>query len=263
MDVHLQRRLSIEATDGPGKSTDGTHAVTQTDHRGAAVAGKKRSAGPASRGPALHTIPRLTVSLTRPPSSSSRSVSAESRDVAAIRRPKARWDEKRSDTSSASVCTAAGITTFMYMLPSNDRTDASGVSRERPCSGDERPAPGGDGSEDRPGRSAPPSCLNVTAPPSRGRPVVVRRRRVVREDQRGSERLRSAAAERLQIPLQLLSGSELKRKDSRVSSEDVNTAHGDPRPGDLMLTPQGELLGGKRPRKGGMCNSNCRDTQHH
>lgn len=34
-----------------------------------------------------HTIPRLTVSLTRPPSNSSLSVSAESREVVAIRRP--------------------------------------------------------------------------------------------------------------------------------------------------------------------------------
>lgn len=34
-----------------------------------------------------HTIPRLTVSLTRLPSNSSRSVSAESREVVAMRRP--------------------------------------------------------------------------------------------------------------------------------------------------------------------------------
>lgn len=34
-----------------------------------------------------HTIPRLTVSFTRPPSNSSLSVSAESREVVAMRRP--------------------------------------------------------------------------------------------------------------------------------------------------------------------------------
>lgn len=72
-----------------------------------------------------YTIPRLTVNLTLPLSSSSRSVSADSRDVAAIRRPNARWDMKRSDTSSASVCMTLGMTTFMYMLPSKDRMEAS------------------------------------------------------------------------------------------------------------------------------------------
>lgn len=74
---------------------------------------------------AANTIPRLTVSLTRPLSISSRRVSAESRDVAAMSRPKARWDMKRRDTSSASVCMMFGITTFMYMLPSNERIDDS------------------------------------------------------------------------------------------------------------------------------------------
>lgn len=34
-----------------------------------------------------HTIPKLTVSFTRPPSNSSLSVSAESREVVAMRRP--------------------------------------------------------------------------------------------------------------------------------------------------------------------------------
>lgn len=34
-----------------------------------------------------HTIPKLTISLTRPPSNSILSVSAESRDVVAMRRP--------------------------------------------------------------------------------------------------------------------------------------------------------------------------------
>lgn len=65
-----------------------------------------------------YTIPRLTVSLTRPPSNSSLSVSAESREVVAMRRPYARWERNRMDTSSASVCMMVGITTFMYMLPS-------------------------------------------------------------------------------------------------------------------------------------------------
>lgn len=74
---------------------------------------------------AVYTIPRLTVSLTLPLSSSSLRVSADSRDVAAVSRPKARWDMKRSETSSASVCMTVGITTFMYMLPSYDRIEAS------------------------------------------------------------------------------------------------------------------------------------------
>lgn len=79
----------------------------------------------------VHTIPRLTVSLTLPLSSSSRNVSADSRDVAAMSRPKARWDMKRRETSSASVCMTFGITTFMYMLPSKDRIDASVRRRDR------------------------------------------------------------------------------------------------------------------------------------
>lgn len=81
--------------------------------------------GRSRHGGTAYTIPRLTVSLTRPLSSSSLSVSADSREVAAMRRPNARWDMKRSDTSSASVCMTLGITTFMYMLPSKDRMEAS------------------------------------------------------------------------------------------------------------------------------------------
>lgn len=78
----------------------------------------------------VYTIPRLTVSLTLPLSSSSLSVSADSRDVAAVSRPNARWDMKRSETSSASVCMTVGITTFMYMLPSYDRIEASAKKQQ-------------------------------------------------------------------------------------------------------------------------------------
>lgn len=46
-------------------------------------------------------------------------------------RPNARWDMKRRETSSASVCMTFGITTFMYMLPSNDRTDDSAGRRKK------------------------------------------------------------------------------------------------------------------------------------
>lgn len=63
-------------------------------------------------------LPRLTVSLTRPPSSSSRRVSADSLEVVAMSRPYARWDMKRSATSSASVCMVTGMMIFRYMLPS-------------------------------------------------------------------------------------------------------------------------------------------------
>lgn len=42
-----------------------------------------------------------------------------------MRRPYARWERKRRETSSASVCMMVGITTFMYMLPSQERMDAS------------------------------------------------------------------------------------------------------------------------------------------
>lgn len=80
---------------------------------------------------AVYTIPKLTVSLTLPLSSSSLSVSADSRDVAAMSRPNARWDMKRRETSSASVCMTVGITTFMYMLPSYDRIDASAKEKKR------------------------------------------------------------------------------------------------------------------------------------
>ena len=63
-------------------------------------------------------LPRLTVSLTRPPSSSRRSVSADSLEVVATRRPYARWDMKRRARSSASVCMVPGMMIFRYMLPS-------------------------------------------------------------------------------------------------------------------------------------------------
>ena len=63
-------------------------------------------------------LPRFTVSLMRPPSNSSRRVSADSLEVVAIRRPYARWDMKRSDTSSASVCMVTGMMILRYMLPS-------------------------------------------------------------------------------------------------------------------------------------------------
>lgn len=63
-------------------------------------------------------LPRFTVSLTRPPSSSSRSVSADSLEVVAMSRPYARWDMKRKATSSASVCMVTGTMIFRYMLPS-------------------------------------------------------------------------------------------------------------------------------------------------
>lgn len=79
---------------------------------------------------AAYTIPKLTVSLILPLSSSSLSVSADSRDVAAMSRPNARWDMKRRDASSASVWKTVGITTFMYMLPSYDRMDASARKTE-------------------------------------------------------------------------------------------------------------------------------------
>lgn len=79
----------------------------------------------------VYTIPRLTVSLTLPLSNSSLSVSADSRDVAAMSRPNALWDIKRRETSSASVCMTLGITTFMYMLPSKDRIEASVKRRDK------------------------------------------------------------------------------------------------------------------------------------
>lgn len=63
-------------------------------------------------------LPRFTVSLMRPPSSSSRRVSADSLEVVAISRPYALWDIKRSDTSSASVCMVTGMMILRYMLPS-------------------------------------------------------------------------------------------------------------------------------------------------
>lgn len=63
-------------------------------------------------------LPRFTVSFMRPPSSSSRRVSADSLEVVAMRRPYARCDMKRRATSSASVCMVTGMMILRYMLPS-------------------------------------------------------------------------------------------------------------------------------------------------